>query len=465
MMKNNQFNKNLLICGDNLKALDDLKKLGIKADLIYLDPPFFSNKQYEVVWGDEAEVRSFKDRWAGGINVYIEWMKERIIKMHDILKDDGSFYLHCDWHAGHYLKVMLDEVFGYRNFQNEIVWKRTYAHSDPSRCGRIHDIILFYTKSETYIWNNIYQKPDPDYIDLFFDQYDSARKERYSRLDLTAPKHGDGGNLLYEWKGIWPSKNRTWACTKDKMEKLDKEGRIHYPKRGMPRQKRYESEYKGTVLQDIWTDIRPMHNLSSERLGYPTQKPEALLERIIKASSNKDNLVLDPFCGCGTAMVVAQKLERKWIGIDISPTALTVIERRLAKYGIIKNRNFDVIGMPTTLSELRALEPFEFQNWVINEMRAKQSKKLVADMGLNGYYDKTIFTDSAGIQVKQSEKVGRNVIDNFETALKRAKYNTGFVVGFGFTKGAKEEVARVKGKGLDIKLIRVEDLLLGKVKI
>ena len=399
-MKNNQLNKNLLICGDNLKALDDLKKQGIQIDLIYLDPPFFSNRHYEVVWGDEAEVRSFKDRWAGGINVYIEWMKERMMKMYDVLKDIGSLYLHCDWHAGHYLKVMLDEVFSYRNFQNEIVWWYGGGGASKKRFGRKHDTIFFYSKNGKEKVFNV----------------DSVRE---SYKWIAGQKRADGSERDYT---------------------------------------------KGKIPDDVWN----MHGImpwAKERTGYPTQKPEKLLDRIIKASSSEGDLVLDPFCGCGTAMAVAQKLNRKWIGIDISPTAINLIEKRLNKLGAKKSKDFDTIGMPTTLSELKLLEPFEFQNWVINEMRAKQSKKLVADMGLDGYYDKTIFTDSAGIQVKQSEKVGRNVVDNFETALRRGKYKMGFIVAFSFTKGSHEEIARVKGKDLDIKLIRVEDLLLGKIKI
>jgi len=409
-MKNNN-KRNLLICGDNLKALDDLIKQGVKADLIYLDPPFFSNRHYEVVWGDEAEVRSFKDRWAGGIHVYIEWMKERVVKMYDVLKDTGSFYLHCDWHASHYLKVMLDEVFGYRNFRNEIIW----CYSRPSapkqrQFSRTHEVLLFYSKDKVWAFNE-------DEVRIPY------APESLSRAD----------------RGVITSK-------------------IANPKDGVVLHK------KGKFPEDWWL-IPAMRPNAVERLGYPTQKPEALLERIIKASSSKDSLVLDPFCGCGTAMAVAQKLGRKWIGIDISPTAISLIEKRLEKLGAVKGQAFDVIGMPTTVAELEKLEPFEFQNWVINEMKAKQSKRLVADFGIDGYYEKSIFTEEAGIQVKQSPKVGRNVVDNFETALRRKKYEKGFIVALSFTKGAYEEVARVKTKGLDIKLINVEDLLLGKVKI
>lgn len=416
MKHNNQLTKNLLICGDNIKALDDLKKQGIEADLIYLDPPFFSHRHYEVVWGDEAEVRSFKDRWAGGINVYIEWMKERVVKMYDVLKDTGSFYLHCDWHASHYLKVMLDEVFGYRNFRNEIVW----CYTGPSRNVRDfpdkHDTIFRYGKGNEWTFNF------------------KEAKIPYSESFLARRQYIEGKS------GIYGGRNE-----KGKNLSVYKEGKL---------------------MEDWWNDIPAGGQISRrELLGYPTQKPEALLERIIKVSSNKDDLVLDPFCGCGTFMAVAQRLARRWIGVDISPTAIGLIEKRLRKLGAMKGKNFDVTGMPTTISELKALEPFEFQNWVINEMQAKQSKKLVADMGINGYYGKTIFTDRAGIQVKQSEKVGRNVVDNFETALRRGEYEKGFIVAFSFTKGAHEEAARVKGKGLDIKLVRVEDLLLGKVKV
>lgn len=425
-MKNNRLSKNLLICGDNLKALDDLKKQGIKADLIYLDPPFFSNKYYEVVWGDEAEVRSFKDRWAGGIKVYIEWMKERIVKMYDVLKDTGSFYIHCDYHASHYLKVMLDEIFGKMNFRNEIIWHYTGRRMKASiSFNKKHDTLFFYAKSrKTTILN---------YPTQFW------TREEYLKMKKQALHIDKNGR---EW--IWGHAGK---------------GKSHHYKIYID-----EKIKEGRPIDDVW-DFPIINTSSKERLGYPTQKPEALLERIIKASSSKNDFVLDPFCGCGTAMAIAHKLKRKWIGIDISPTAISLIEKRLDKLGAIKGKDFDTIGMPTTIKELKALEPFEFQNWVINEMRAKQSKKLVADMGLNGYYDKTIFTDSAGIQVKQSEKVGRNVVDNFETALKRAEYKIGFIVAFSFTKGSHEEIARIKGKGLDIKLIRVEDLLLGKIKI
>ena len=403
MQKKNQLEKNLLICGDNLNALDDLIKKGIRADLIYLDPPFFSNRHYEVVWGDEAEVRSFKDRWAGGINVYVEWMKERIVKMHDVLKDTGSFYLHCDWHAGHYLKVMVDDVFGYNNFVNEIIWFYKTGGASKDKFARKHDTIFLYQKSDKRVFN--------------------LQQEKSFMMHKYGFKKSDF--------------------------KIDKETGL---------------QYSMVYMKDVW-ELPAVGSATKERLGYPTQKPEILMERIIQASSNIEDIVLDPFCGCGTAMAVAHRLNRKWIGIDISPTAINLIQKRIEKLGAVQGKDFDLVGMPTTLSELKALEPFEFQNWVINEMKARQSKKLSSDFGLDGYYDKTIFTERAGIQVKQSENVGRNVVDNFETALSRGKFTKGFIVAFSFSKGANEEAARVKGEGLDIRLIKVEDLLLGKVKI
>jgi len=399
-MKNNRLSKNRLICGDNLNALNDLKKQGIQVDLIYLDPPFFSNRQYEVVWGDEAEVRSFKDRWAGGINVYIEWMRERVEKMYDVLKDTGSLYLHCDWHANAHLRIMLDELFDHRNFRNEIVWCYKSGGASKYHFAKKHDTIFRYTKSDNFTFN--YEK-----------------EKSYGKTG-----GGQGGKVKY-----------------------------------------YRDEfgtYSFAGIKDWWV-ISMLATTDSERLGYPTQKPETLLERIIKASSNEGDIVLDPFCGCGTAMAVAQRSGRKWIGIDISPTAINLIEKRLNKLGAKKSKDFDSTGMPTTITELKALEPFEFQNWVINEMQAKQSKRLVANGGLDGYVEKSLYFKSAGIQVKQSEKVGRNVVDNFETALQRKDYNKGYIVGFSFTKGAHEEVARVKEKnGLYIKLIKVEDILKRK---
>ena len=405
--KNTEQNKlwqlNKLICGDNLEELAKLPKESV--DLIYIDPPFFTHKQYEVVWKDEAEVRNYKDRWEGGIEHFISWLKPRVKAMYEVLKPTGSFYLHCDWHANAHIRIMLDEIFGEENFQNEIIWAYRTGGATKKRWSRKHDTIYFYTKSNKYTFN--------------------LTKER-----------------IYYEKPFFTSEK-------------DEQGRW----------------YADVLPVDVW-EIPAVINVSKERVGYPTQKPEALLDRIIKASSNKGDVVADFFCGCGTTIAVAQQLGRRWIGVDISPTAIKVIQRRLDKggkrtLGAIEGVNYEVVGMPTTTEAVKKLKPFEFQNWVvIDKMRAYLSRKKVGDMGLDGYYPRSVLTDEAGIQVKQSEGVGRNVVDNFETALKRASYKKGYIVAFSFSKGAYEEVARIKNKeGLEIKLITIEELLNKKKPI
>lgn len=405
---------NKLICGDNLEELAKFPKESV--DLIYIDPPFFTHKQYEVVWGDEAEIRSYKDRWEGGIEHYISWLKPRVQAMYEVLKPTGSFYIHCDYHADAHIRIMLDQIFGNENFQNEIIWSLETVSgfkSQAQRWIRGHDTILFYTKSDKY----------------FFEKEFLPHKEEYI----------------------------------SRFKKVDKEGRKYRDDRPGGR-RQYLDETEGRMVSDVWNDIMSFQQASTvkERVGYPTQKPEALLERIIKASSKKGDLVADFFCGCGTTIAVAQRLGRKWIGIDISPTAIKIMEKRLKQtLGTVEGIDYELIGMPTTEEAVRKLEPFEFQNWVvIDKMRANATRKKVGDMGLDGYYPRSILTEEAGIQVKQSDNVGRNVVDNFETALKRAGYKKGFIVAFSFSKGAYEEVARIKNKGeLEVKLITVKDLL------
>jgi DNA modification methylase len=394
--------KNKLILGDNLDILKTLKDESV--DLIYIDPPFFSNRNYEVVFGDEAEIRSFEDRWEGGINVYVEWMRERMRELHRVSKPTGSFYLHCDYHASHHLRVMLDEVFGKDNFQNEIIWYYRGGGIAKGRFGRRHDNIYFYTKGDKWTFN----------ADAVRTPYSEETLER----------------LQYKAKAF----------------------------RGEKVYDKYEANPLGKHPDDVWI-IQPIMPSAKERLGYPTQKPEALLEKIIKASSNKGDVVLDSFCGCGTSLAVAQKLNRHWVGIDISPTAIKLVEKRLNKLGARKDETYITINTPTTDNDLKAFKPFEFQNWVIDELGARHSEKNVGDMGLDGYFEKDLWHEKAGVQVKQSDGVGRNVVDNFETALKRKKYTKGYIVAFSFSKGAYEEAARIKKEGLEIKLIKVSELL------
>lgn len=309
---------NTVYCGDCKPILERLPEYSVS--LIYADPPFFSNRHYEVIWKDGYKT-AFEDRWKGGINNYVAWMKERLRLCHKVLKKTGSMYLHCDWHASHYLKIEMDRIFGEQNFINEIIWKRRTAHSDQKQgskhFGKIHDTILFYSKSNSHIWNPQYVPYSEDYIEKGF-PFREEKTGRYYQLNaITGPGGASKGNPYYEFLGV----TRYWRFKKETMERLYKDGRVVQTKPGnVPRQKRYLDEMPGVELQDIWLDIKPVSN-SKEDLGYPTQKPEAMLQRIIKTSSNKNDIVLDPFCGCGTAIIVAQKEGRRWIGIDVSPTA------------------------------------------------------------------------------------------------------------------------------------------------
>jgi DNA modification methylase len=443
----NYLETGVLHCGDNLNLLPQYPDECV--DLVYLDPPFFSNRRYEVIWGDEAEVRSFEDRWHGGIHHYVDWMQTRMAHLHRILKRSGSLYLHCDPAASHYLKVMLDGIFGARNFRNEIVWKRFSAKNDPKRFGRTHDLILFYSKSGTYTWNIQYGPFEEDYVEENYRYIEPETGRRYRRGDLTASK--PGGDVDYEWHGARPYKGRHWAYSRENMDRMLAEGRIEFRKTGMPVFKRYLDEQPGVPLQDVWTDIR-LHAGSRERIGYPTQKPKALLERIIVASSNEGDVVLDPFCGCGTTLVVAEALRRQWVGIDISPTAVRLMKRRLFSEGAV---DIKTTNLPETENDLRALKPFEFQNWVIATLMGTHAPRRAGDMGIDGYS----FFERLPIQVKQSDRVGRNVIDNFETAVRRDGSHKGYVIAFSFGRGAYEEAARAKSEGLEIALVTVGTLL------
>ncbi|MFL6163545.1 MAG: DNA methyltransferase [Jatrophihabitantaceae bacterium] len=438
----------VLYCDDNRNRMATLPAESV--DLIYLDPPFFSNRVYEVIWGDEAEVRSFEDRWEAGINGYIEWMRYRLMEIYRLLKPTGSLYLHCDPHASHYLKISLDEIFGIENFRSEVIWKRSSAHNSANRFGPVHDTILFYTKSRSYTWNKVFQALPQETIDQWYNNVDAAGR-RYNRADLTAAgiRTGQSGE---PWRGVDPTtKGRHWAIpgfvgslvaglsTQDALDALDAAGRIHWPKRGgSPMLKRYIEESNGVPAQDVIADVRPLNNSAAERLGYPTQKPEALLERLLAASSNPGDIVLDPFCGCGTTVTVAERMGRQWIGIDISPTAVNIMDRRMKR--IPGAQAPKLIGLPASVEALRTLKPFEFQNWVIQQFYGVSSTRKNGDMGIDGY----TFLTHDPIQVKQSESVGRNVVDNFQTAIRRDGSATGWIVGFSFTKGAREEVARAR---------------------
>jgi DNA modification methylase len=443
----------VLYCDDNLARLRELPSESV--DLIYLDPPFFSNRVYEVIWGDEAEVRSFEDRWEGGMQHYIGWMRERVEEMHRVLKSTGSLYLHCDPHASHYLKVMLDDIFTSSMFRNEIVWKRTAAKGSPmGRFPSNHDLILSYSRTGAATWNpalSPYDITAPDAKTLTKYTYVDPDGRRFRLGPLLHPEQGRRPNLHYEIMGV----TRTWRWTKDRMEQAIRDGVVIQTAPGrVPQSKLYLDAQKGRTVDDVWTDISPLNSQAKERLGYPTQKPEALLERIILASSNKEDVVLDPFCGCGTPVTVAERLGRAWVGIDISPTAMEIMKRRYWR----QTREWPrVVNTPDSEAALRQLKPFEFQNWIINAVNGSHSARKVHDFGIDGYW---WFTRDP-IQVKQSDHVGRPVVDSLVAALHREKADTGYIIAFSFSRGAHEEVARVKKDGgIDIRLLTVKQVLI-----
>ncbi len=435
---------NTLYYGDNLDILRRYVK-DETVDLIYLDPPFKSNQDYNVLFAEQdgsraaAQIMAFEDTWrwdeaaarayhelvsvsdrlspTGGkvsdvmrafhtflggndMMAYLAMMAPRLVELRRVLKPTGSIYLHCDPTASHYLKLLMDAVFGPESFRTEIIWKRSSAHSDTKQGrrqhGRLHDTILFYTKSESWIWNPLYTEYDENYTDQFYKYVEPDTNRRYRLDNLTGPGGAAKGNPKYEVMRV----TRYWRYSKQKMKELIAEGRIVQTKPGaVPAYKRYLDEMPGVSLQDLWTDLRPIQSQAIERLGYPTQKPEALLERIIKASSNEGDVVLDPFCGCGTAVAVAQKLNRQWIGIDITHLAITLIKQRLFDAFAIsptftggtkggREGGYQVLGEPVDLSgatQLAEDDKYQFQWWSLGLVHARPvEQKKGADQGIDG---------------------------------------------------------------------------------
>jgi site-specific DNA-methyltransferase (adenine-specific) len=414
---------NHLYYGDNLDILRRYVH-DESVDLIYLDPPFNSNANYNVLFAEKdgsraaAQIKAFGDTWAwdeasaralwevverGGqpahamqafrillgendMLAYLAMMAPRLIELHRVLKPTGSIYLHCDSTASHYLKILMDAIFGPKNFLNNIVWKRTSAHNDPKRYGRIGDHILYYAKSGTKTFNRVAIEYSEEQLARYRYE-DSGGKFRAE--NLTAPHFSETRTV--EWRGTHPGADRQWRFSIEELERLYAEGRILLTQDGRPRKdglKEYLDEAEGPVLQDIWSDIG-MGPTAGERLGYPTQKPEALLERIIQASSNEGDVVLDPFCGCGTAVVVAQKLGRRWIGIDVTHLAVGLMKTRLRdSFGPDISKSYTVIGEPTTLPDAQKLaeeDKFQFQAWALGLVEARPDVvKKGADKGIDG---------------------------------------------------------------------------------
>ena len=454
---------NKLILGDNLEILKGMETESV--DLIYLDPPFFSNRNYEVIWGDEGEVRSFQDRWSGGMEHYIAWLKERVEQMYRILKPTGSIFLHCDWHADAYIRVqILDRIF-VGNFRGDIVWKRTTAHNTTSRkFGFLTDTIFFYSKTGNYYFyppkasehNHEYSSNAYRHSDETGRIYRTHLVERNAALGIRP-------NLIYEYKGYTPKWG--WMMEKEKLEKLDTDGKLLWNSNGTPQRKIYLDEVEKPVLGNLWDDI-PNVQSGKEKIGYPTQKPEALLQRIIEMASNEGDIILDPFVGGGTTVTVADKLNRKWIGIDQSVQAVKVTELRLEKQRDLFSAPFTIQLHKYDYDTLRYANAFEFESWIIQQFGGTNNTKQRNDFGLDGK-----MPDNTPIQVKRSDNIGRNVIDNFLSAVKRAEKNlcdknienqkpVGYIIAFSFGKGAVQEVARLKlEENIIIELVTVEKIV------
>jgi DNA modification methylase len=475
---------NRLILGDNLEILKTMEADSV--DLIYLDPPFFSNRNYEVIWGDAGEVRSFQDRWAGGIDHYIAWLKERVAEMYRILKPTGSMFLHCDWHAQAYIQVeILDKLFGISNFHNKITWKRADTHNDAkNQMPNITDDIFYYSKSNDFTFNVQYIEHNPQTLKDWYQFLEfpdgTIRKmtkeeigaqiipnnaRRFNVADMASPNPRP--NLMYEYKGYsYPAKG--WRYSLETMKELDEKGLLFFPKEksGRIMRKRFLDEQKGAVLGDFWQDISQVRAKSPELIGYPTQKPEALLERIINMASNEGDIVLDPFMGGGTTIAVADRLNRQWLGIDQSAMAVKVTELRLQKQADLFSSPYTVQLHKYDYDTLRYKDAFQFESWIVQQFGGTPNAKQRGDMGLDG---KT--GDGTPIQVKRSDNIGRNVIDNFVAAVQRfdktllekniaAKKPIGYIIAFSFGKGAIEEVARLKNKeDRIIKLVTVEEII------
>ncbi len=427
-----QFPKNTLFYGDNLPILREYLA-DESVDLIYLDPPFNSNRNFNVLFKDEsgeeapAQIRVFEDTWHWNVvaeqtyqdlvttgqpqvsmlisalrqfigtnqmMAYLVMMAARLVELHRVLKPTGSLYLHCDPTASHYLKIVLDTIFGPRNFMNEIVWKRTSSHNDARRnFSSLDDILFFYTKTEAYTFNPQFTPYSEDYIQHNF-RFVDENGRKYASGNLRSPNPRP--NLTYDYKGYKPHANG-WSVSLEKMQDLDRQGRLIFSKdpNGRIRVKKYLDEMPGIVLGNNWGDIPPISSQAAERLGYPTQKPVALLERILSASSNPGDVVLDPFCGCGTTIAAAQKLGRRWIGIDITNLSIALQKYRLKdSFGLVEKQDYTVVGEPEDLPSAHQLaqdDRYQFQWWALSLIKARplgetegKKGKKGSDKGMDG---------------------------------------------------------------------------------
>jgi adenine specific DNA methylase Mod len=504
-----------LYFGDNL----DIMRAHVadeSVDLVYLDPPFNSKAQYNVLFKSpagaaaDAQLEAFQDSWhwgdvaetayaeviAGGgdaarilgalrgslaendMMAYLVMMTVRLVELHRVLRPTGSLYLHCDPTASHYLKIILDSVFGPTRYTNEIVWKRSDAHNDAKQgakhFGRIHDTLLFYRKSESAPFEATYRPLPDSTVDKWYRHTEEETGRRYNKADVTGPGGAAKGNPYYEWNGV----ARYWRYSQETMQRLHEQDRLVYtPSSGMTYQKRYLDESKGVPIQDFWDDIPMLRGLNSggERLGYPTQKPLALLERVILSSSLPGQTILDPFCGCGTTLHAAQKHDRKWIGIDVTHHAITVIEDRMQ--AAFPGVQLDVEGRPRDLDAARDLarrNKYQFQwwaNWLFGVDQYRERKK-GADRGIDGEIFFLNGPRGVGriiISVKGGDNVGVEAVRDLRAVVERERAELGVLVTLashtrpmiteastaGFTQTAHGQFPRLQ-------LVAIGDLFAGR---
>ena len=531
---------NLLYYGDNLDVLRR-HVADESVDLVYLDPPFNSNASYNVLFAEHGtkaavQIKAFEDTWTwdetaarayqevvesghervsqamqafrtflgeSDMLAYLAMMAPRLVELRRVLKDTGSIWLHCDPKASHYLKMLMDAVFGPEHFQNEVIWQRSAAHNDTSqglkKAGRIHDVLLFYAKSNEWTWIPQFTAYDDSYIKQRFKNSDS--RGNYKDADLTAAT--PGGDTSYVWrvkraaedqwthdltdewktpktsieyKGVKPSTGRYWAYSRANMIAFATEDRLHYFSSGMPRLKQYASAMPGIGLQDIWTDIPPINSQAQERLGYPTQKPVALLERIVSVSSNAGAVVCDPFCGCGTAVAAAQKLNRRWIGIDITHLAIGLIRHRLRdSYGEQIDATYKVIGEPVSeqdAEELAETDPYQFQWWALGLVGARPTEgKKGPDKGIDGriYFHEGDGTTRQVILSVKAGKLQATYVRDLRGVIDREKAALGVLLALDEpTKAMRTEAASAGfykspwGQHPKIQILTVGELLDGK---
>ena len=485
---------NRLYFGDNLSVLRE-QIADESVDLIYLDPPFNSNATYNVLFEEKsgqastAQITAFDDTWHWDLGseaayrevvtdgpqqlgkllmamreflgqndmmAYLTMMAQRLAELHRVLKPTGSIYLHCDPTASHYLKLLMDSVFGKEFFRNEVIWKRTGSHGGAKRWGPIHDTILFFSRTDEYLWNRSFQEYSREYIEKNYGQEDERGPYQLVSLTGAGTRRSHSGQA---WRGINPTDSgRHWAIpasslqaaypnrsdlsdltSQDKLDLLEQAGLIYWPPSGtIPRQIRYLDEGEGVPIQDVVTDIPPIGARARERLSYPTQKPEALLERIINASSNEGDVVLDPFCGCGTAVAVAERLKRRWIGIDVTHLAISLMKHRLHDTFGEDLSAYSIAGLPEDVESARALATesehdgrYQFEYWALGLIDARPSGKRGADAGIDGYIN--FFDDNSGrakqiiVQVK-SGHVNRGMIATLKGDMEREDAAIGVLI-------------------------------------